>query len=254
LIDQFELFLPPVTHGHTEVVTRVNAGTTIECIIGEEETLDISPATQEDFVAVVDIWNEALTLVGGQCIDTVSSTLAEAHVIDCIWENFRKSFLVDHTWNGAVTITTLARVTDSEGDEVDAPTNWGYLYTLPDDYLRAWRINGDFCGATEGNLWDIKVMTVDGVKTRVLLSNKTAVDLEYIFDVGEQISLLSIQTQSALAHELAVLIAPKMGLSEGEIQGLRRRADRKVADAKGSDGQEGTPKVNPNTDLLDSRW
>jgi len=204
-------------------------------------------------VAVEDIWNEALTLVGAPTITSVSDGSPEADIIAPIWNNFRCEFIADHTWNGAVTIMTLEKKLDASGAEVTAPKGWSYVYELPDDYCRAWRVNGDLAGPNENVYWAIKPLKIDGTYVRVMLASPSSVELEYIFDVGEQLTLLSAQTRSAMAYALAVKIAARMGLSEGEIQGLSQRASVKIAEAKGSDGQEGTPIYFPDTSLLEAR-
>jgi len=229
------------------------AGVSIGLIIDEWDDMPLSLYRQEDLVAVEDIWNEALTLVGAPTIVSVSDGSPEADIIAPIWDNFRCEFIADHTWNGAVTIATLEKKLDASGAEVTAPKGWSYVYELPDDYCRAWRVNGDLAGPNENVYWAIKPLKIDGTYVRVMLASPSSVELEYIFDVGEQLTLLSAQTRSAMAYALAVKIAARMGLSEGEIQGLSQRASVKIAEAKGSDGQEGTPIYFPDTSLLEAR-
>lgn len=241
------------THDSSDVPTLGLLEVVIELIIGDESGNPATLIREVDLLAIEDVWNEALTLTGSPTVSSISDGSSEAEIISRIWDNFRCTFIGDHTWNGAVTIRTLARKTDEAGAEVAAPIEWGYVYALPADYCRAWRINGHLCGATEGQLWQIKALEIDGEYQRVLLANAADVDLEYIFDVGNMLHLLTPQTRSAMAYELAVKIAPRMGLSEQEIQGLRQRASIKVAEAKGSDGQEGTPIRFPDTSLLDAR-
>ena len=228
-------------------------GIEIELTITGESGMPATLVREVDELAIEEIWNEALTIVGQPCVTSISDGSSEAETIACIWDNFRCEFIGDHTWNGAVTVRTLSRKTNDAGQEVTAPREWNYVYELPSDYCRAWRVNGDLAGPVEGVHWQVKTLEIDGLYTRVLLANTSTVDLEYIFDVGNQVTLLTAQTRSAMAHALAVKIAPKMGLSESEIQGLNQRASVKIAEAKGSDGQEGTPIQFPDTRLLDAR-
>ena len=94
-----------------------------------------------------------------------------------------------------------------------------------------------------------------GTLERCLLTDEGTVMLEYMFDVGDaNITLLSPMTRWAMGMALAAHAAPNFGKSQQDIAMLQERADKALLDAKGVDGQEGTPQIFQTTPILDSRY
>ena len=171
-------------------------------------------------------------------------------------------FLADHAWNGSKRTQALeVYVTDPTG------ARWSFAYTLPSDHLRALRINGKELQPNSHNygssgrwgghdIFEIEVVAnSDGVLKRCLLTDESAVNLEYMFDVGDaNIDLLSPMTKWAMGMALAAHAAPNFGKSQQDIALLEDRAKDAMLDAKGVDGQEGTAQIFQTTPILDSRY
>jgi len=216
-----------------------------------------------ELVSVEEVWNTALTVLGVTVVQTTGEGSPQANLLNAVWDGgFRVMFLADHAWNGAKRTKKLVEF-------VSSPTGnrWSHAYSLPDDYVRAFRINGKelqpdshnygSSGQSGGHdLFEIEVVeNADGLLKRCLLTDEGTVMLEYMFDVGNaNIDLLSPMTKWAMGVSLAAHAAPNFGKSQQDIALLQERANKALMDAKGVDGQEGTPQMFQTTPILDSRY
>jgi len=226
-----------------------------EVVIKDTDKMKALGYLEGEDVSIEGIWNKALTSLGAPTVTSISDGSEEANLINEIWEDFFEEFLLDHAWNGAKTTATLTQLVDSVGDAVTPPTRWQYAFAMPSDYLTggALTVNGLAMQPQTTVIAEVEAVSVDGVKTLALLTNQSTAELEYIFDIGSQVSLLSSKVRAACAALLAALIAPQFGKDEAEIEGYRRRADLKLADARAADGQEGTTRFFAESPLLDAR-
>ncbi len=216
-----------------------------------------------ELVSVEEVWNTALTVLGVTVVQTTGEGSPQADLLNAVWDGgFRVMFLADHAWNGAKRTKKLVEF-------VSSPTGnrWSHAYSLPDDYVRAFRINGKELQPDSHNygssgqpgghdLFEIEVVeNADGLLKRCLLTDEGTVMLEYMFDVGNaNIDLLSPMTKWAMGVALAAHAAPNFGKSQQDIALLQERANKALMDAKGVDGQEGTPQMFQTTPILDSRY
>ena len=208
----------------------------------------------EDLLTTKEIWNRALGILGMPKIASTSEASPQADIINCMWEEFRKGFLADHTWNGATTAEALVRYANI-GDlvEVAPVSRWTFAYILPLDYLRIYAVNGLENEKAWNTIYSIETLANDIGRSRVLVSDQSTIITEHIFDVGTQVGLLGAKTRKAMAYNLANEISGNFGKSLAEQESLKEDARRILADARSVDGQEGSPKFFSATSLLQAR-
>ena len=219
--------------------------------------------TNGELMSVEEIWNTALVQLGVTTVGGTGDQSPQATLLYAVWNGgFRTKFLSDHTWNGGKRTAKLVKY-------VDNPTGlrWNYAFTLPSDYIRAYRVNGKenvgnssnaaSVGSSGGhNLWEVEVVADSaGTLARCLLTDESELYLEYIFDVGDaNIDLLSPMTKWAMGLALAAHAAPNFGKSPSDIQMIEAKAQEALVAAKRIDGQEGSPQMFQSTSLLDCRY
>ena len=220
--------------------------------------------TEAQAMAVIDIWNTALTSLGITAVTSVTDGSPQQLLLTNIYPLFRKQFLADHLWNGAKKTKALTTLKDDAGDAVSPPSRWTNAFALPDDVLRVWRLNGlenrpDYVGGFTTNMWEIEVVVSDEGEaeealTRALCTDESTATIEYVFDVGDKVTLLGPLTQHALGRALAVYVAHNFGKNATEIAQLEALAKEALLAAKGVDGQEGSPQIMSPTSLLGVRY
>ena len=221
--------------------------------------------TEEEALAVIDIWNTALTTLGITAVTSTTDSSPQQLLLTNVYPLFKRQFLADHLWNGAKKTKALTALKDNAGDAVTPPSRWTYAFDLPDDVLRVWRLNGlenqpDYIGGFSSNMWEIEVIVTDEGEveealTRSLCTDESTATIEYVFDVGDDnIGLLGPLTQHALGRALAVYVAQNFGKNTTEIAQLEALAKEALLAAKGVDGQEGSPQIFSPTSLLGVRY
>lgn len=228
--------------------------------------LSFSLLTESEALAVIDIWNTALTSLGVSTITSVTDGTPQQKLISNVYPLFKQQFLADHVWNGAKKTAILSSLTDNAGAVVAPVSRWSYAYTLPTDSLRIWRLNGlenqpNYVGGLAINLWEIEcVVTDDGTVNedtrRCLCTDQGSAKIEYVFDVPDSKtdSLLGPLVKHAMGRTLAVYVAQNFGKNSTEIAQLEALAKDALLAAKGVDGQEGTPQIMSTTSLLGVRY
>jgi len=218
-------------------------------------------------VATIDVWNVALNALGISTLETTTGNNPQQTLLNNTFPLFRKQFLSDHLWNGAKKTADLTKLDVNTTDQSVA-NRWKYVYVLPTDCMRVWRLNGQenkpvHVGGNSNiytNRWEIEVVTkgttggdTNTGKYRALCTNEDEARIEYVFDVGNDIDLLGPLTQHAMGLTLAAFVATNFGKSASEIAQLEAQANNAITAAKGVDGQEGTPQMFGDTSLLGVR-
>lgn len=229
--------------------------------------IDFNLMKEAQAVATIDVWNVALNALGISTLATTEGNNPQQTLLSNTFSLFRKQFLSDHLWNGAKRTTDLTKLDVNTTDQSVA-NRWKYVYVLPTDCMRVWRLNGQenkpvHVGGNSNiytNRWEIEVVTkgttggdTNTGRYRALCTNQDEARIEYVFDVSNDIDLLGPLTQHAMGLALAAFVATNFGKSASEIAQLEAQAKDAITAAKGVDGQEGTPQIFGDTSLLGVR-
>lgn len=228
----------------------------------DESEIAATPLEGEAIVAVVNVWNVAMTALGVSTIASTSESSPQADLLNTVWADYRQQWLTQNRWNGAKTTQELSTFQDVGPPvaNVAIPGNrWQRAFQLPDSsdtrpYLQALTINGKEL-TPDNRDFEIEVVENDaGTLRRCLLTNESTVKLEYLFDTTDaNIDLLAPTVKFAMGMALAVYIAPHFGKGVREIQDLKQRSQDASVEAKATDSQEGTYRRFQNNPLLDVR-
>lgn len=169
-----------------------------------------------------EIASLALTRIGHEGIASFSASGNKAsRWFYTNYEIIKKALLREHPWNFAIKRATLSSTT--------APTNeYTSAYTLPADFLRLVRLNGD---AKVGYRIERGTLVTDEV---------TAV-LEYVYDVTDGATFTADFTD-LLAQRLAAEISLYMTDSASTQEGAWKIYQSKLAAARGADSRESAPR------------
>ena len=229
--------------------------------------IDFNLMKEAQAVATIDVWNVALNALGISTLATTEGNNPQQTLLSNTFPLFRKQFLSDHLWNGAKKTADLTKLDVNTTDQSVA-NRWKYVYVLPTDCMRVWRLNGQenkpvHVGGNSNiytNRWEIEVVTkgttggdTNTGKYRALCTNEDEARIEYVFDVNNDIDLLGPLTQHAMGLALAAFVATNFGKSASEIAQLEAQSKDAITAAKGVDGQEGTPQIFGDTSLLGVR-
>lgn len=167
--------------------------------------------------SVVEIYNEALGLLGAPKISDPSGT-GVAAIITSVYNTCRQSLLESHPWNFALKTSLLAQ-------EVDSPVggDYTYQYALPADYIRLVR----FYEAS--NSWverGGKILTDDDTLTCL-----------YVADIDDP-NLMSPLFRRTLAIDIAIAIGYTITQNERLVLSLEQRRRDIFSRAKMVDGQK----------------
>lgn len=234
--------------------------TTLTVVISGVGTVQNNLMTGAQALEVKNIWNVALNALGIATVQSTQGSSPQQTLLNNVFPLFRKQFLSDHLWNGAKKTTDLTALTVNSTDQAVA-NRWKYVYQLPTDCMRVWRLNGQenkpvHVGGNANiytNRWEIEVVEVSSTKHRALCTNEDEARIEYVFDVENDVALLGPLTQHAMGMALAAFVATNFGKSASEIAQLEAQAKEAITAAKGVDGQEGTPQMFGDTSLLGVR-
>lgn len=154
----------------------------------------------------VQICNMALLRIGGQVISSLDETSREAQLCNVFYEECLGQILRKFPWPFAQKNSSLALLAD------DPPSNWGYAYALPTDYIQVQKVvvPGARILRPENEIaFNITVWA--GV--RALVTDQENAEITYTARVDE--SLFDPLFSSALAWLLATeLTGPLMGKPE----------------------------------------
>lgn len=258
-VDQERNFVDTSSSGDTLVAEEPERREITATIVGNGG-IDPNLMTEVQALATIDVWNVALNALGISTLEDTAGSNPQQTLLQNTFPLFRKQFLSDHLWNGAKKTADLTALTVNSTDQAVA-NRWKYVYQLPTDCMRVWRLNGQenkpvHVGGNANiytNRWEIEVVEVASTKYRALCTNEDEARIEYVFDVDGDIDLLGPLTQHAMGMALAAFVATNFGKSASEIAQLEAQAKDAITAAKGVDGQEGTPQMFGDTSLLGVR-
>lgn len=170
----------------------------------------------------VEIASLALTRIGHEGVSSFSASGNKAsRWFNSNFETIKKALLREHPWNFAIKRVALVATT--------APVNeYSNAYTLPADFLRVVRINGD---AKAGYR----------VERGTLATYEATATLEYVYDVTDE-SAFSADFTDLLAQRLAAEISLYMTDSSGTAEMSWKLYEQKLARARANDSREATPR------------
>ena len=182
--------------------------------------------------SVVDICNQSLYLLGAQTITALDDGTTIANLCNLLWPEVRDAVLSDHPWNCCIVRDALAQ------DSTDPEYEYSYRYALPTDpyCLRVLSTNNDKYIDHDGQAaypWEIEA--------RFLLTEATDVSIKYIARITD-VTQYPPKLVTALAAKLASELAFPVTKNAAQQRQMEELYQRKLADAKIVDAQEGTPK------------
>jgi hypothetical protein len=180
------------------------------------------------------IANAALRLVGERRINSLDDQTKAARLIRDSYEEKRDELLRTHSWNFAGARAELAE--DSE-----APV-WGFdhSYTLPSDLLRLTGVNDE----------EKIGYRVEGGK--IVTDIDAPLRIEYVRNVTD-VEEMDVLFRQTLALEIAIDIVEPLTGQNDKVRDLQAQLSQKRRLAKGTDGQEPSPRHLDISEFLDAR-
>ncbi len=200
--------------------------------------------------SVTDLFNLALIIVGEREIRSPDEPSRRASILKTAWDGgVRRAFLGDHHWNPAKTRIGLTR------SAVAPAFGWTYAYEIPEWVLKVLQLNPTDI-TPSGQIYEVESVRTEqpdgeALWKRSLLTDQDEANITCIGDV-DNVGLYTPEMVLAAANKLAVTTARLFGKSESALQLLDITAEREIGDAKGTDGQQGTPTSISSTDILDA--
>lgn len=183
----------------------------------------------------VQIANIALQKLGAQAINDFSDDSDAARLADLTYAELRDVVLREHPWNFAMKRAALAAL-------VDVPA-WGYarLFQLPTDCLRVFAIDNP----------NREPWKVEGL--RIATDLAAPLNILYVAQVTDP-TQFDVLFREALSARLAMEWAETLtGTSTLQVQMAQLYA-RKIQDARGVDGQEGSVEQWDVFEWVESRF
>lgn len=189
------------------------------------------------------IANAALVLLGERRINSLDEKTKTAKILSEKFADTRDELLRNHSWNFATRRASLAA--DSE-----APV-WGYAnqFTLPDQCLRVLEV-GNNTATTGYRRGERQSYTIEGRK--VVTDIGAPLLIEYAIRVTDPIEM-DVMFRQVLAAALARDCAEAITGSSEKYQEMSKLYVDKLRVAKGTDGQEPSPRRIEASEFLHSR-
>lgn len=195
----------------------------------------------------VEICNIALTRIGHSQISSLDEGTKAADLCRLHYPRTRDAILRDHPWNFAIRRVTLALESATPNHEFD------YYHTLPADCLKVLRTSWEPEGTTGAAVYGFPgIHGYAGtdvpyrIEGRRLACNETVAKIEYIARIDDTSQFDSLFTD-ALAQRLAAEVCMALTENQSAAKTMWDIYAAKVADARSTDAQEGTPR-----DVVDS--
>lgn len=184
----------------------------------------------------VEICNDALIIVGGDLITSLSDSTKEAIICNEQYEKVRDQLLSAHPWNFAIARAELAA-------DVSLPTGWwGWecAFTLPANSLRILETEAD-----ESEPWS--------QENGKLFANYYPVRIKYIKKETD-VTKYSKHFEKALAYALADRICYAITQSATLAKKIKDDFDTALSESMSFDGQEQSVQTVQATDYMNSRY
>ncbi len=184
----------------------------------------------------VGIVNAALIKLGEATITSMTENAKAARLANNVFEELRDAVLQAHPWNFALARASLA------ADAAAPVWGYGFAYVLPaapafclrvldiEDQAAEWRVEGR------------RILTDAGAPLRI----------RYIAQVTDP-NQFSALFRECLAARLAAELAEPLKQSSTIAEAMRQLYERKLAEARTADAQEGTPEAIEAAEWLESR-
>lgn len=188
----------------------------------------------------VDIVNGALRRLGDKPITSLTDDTVRARLANGLFTEVRDSVLRAHPWNCAVNRVELALIVATPSHGYD------YQFQLPTDpyCLRILSVNALLGDNDPGDEWK--------VEGRKLLCNSSTAKIRYIGQVTDPNNFDSMLYEAIMLRMAAEMAYPITG-STSVATLMWNLFETKMKEARGVDGQEGTPEQANDTTLLDVR-
>lgn len=199
-----------------------------------------------------EIANLALTRIGHQMISSLTEGTPGADLCRLHYSLTRDALLRAHPWNFAIRRVALSL------DGTTPDFEYSYRHSLPSDCLKVIRTNFDAEGVIgaavygfPGLLGGIACPPAWRVEGRMLLSNETAISIEYIARITD-VTQFDELFVDAFADRLAAEIAPRLTDNQSMAKTMWEKHLAKLAEARSTDAQEGTARdvVDPGSWLM----
>ena len=180
----------------------------------------------------VDICNFALMKLGHSAIVSLIDDSDEARACNAAYAIVRDDVLAAYPWNFATSWYALSLL-------VDEPTNpaYAFAYQLPTNTLKVWGLDSQWAYEVQmGQLF-------------TNLDSPIAQITKRITDAGSFSALFT----TALGYRLAAEMCDSIVARHTTANDLMIAYERKLQEARTSDGQEGSPLVEDVNDILISR-
>jgi hypothetical protein len=181
----------------------------------------------------VEIANAALTKLGHAAISNLTDDSDAARAVNAVFATVRDDLQAVHSWNFNTRWSSLAKL-------ADAPVNpnFGSQYALATNTLRVWSIGED--------MWP---WVVEGTS---LLTDLDSPKVQNSYRVTDT-SLFPPYFVNLMAYRLAAELCISLTARRGNLQDHWTLYEKALAEAKTSDGQEGSPFVDDASPLADVR-
>lgn len=173
--------------------------------------------------SVVGICNNALIKLGQDTIISLTEDSKAARLCNQMYVPARDAVFRAHPWNSLVRRVELAQLSTTPA------YGFSYKYQLPTDCLRVL--------STDKVEYDTEVFKVEG---RTILSDNSTLSILYIARETDP-NTYDVGLQEVIAARLAAEIAIGMTDSTTLSEQMWGRYEMKLKEARGMDGQEGTP-------------
>jgi hypothetical protein len=184
----------------------------------------------------VDIVNIALTAhLGARSIEDFNDNSKEAKLARTSYNDIRKSVMRAHPWNCCMKRTSISTLED-------APV-WGfdYAYQTPVDCLRVLEVNGE----TWLESWQVE-------NNQIVTDLSPPIEIRYIFD-NTSVGSYDPEFIDALSYKLAYSWVEPLVKAANLKKLMFDFYKAALSSARGTDGQEGSPRKIEANRWLDVR-
>jgi hypothetical protein len=189
-----------------------------------------------------EICNIALTRLGHQMITTMTEGTKAAELCNLHYPRTRDALLRHHPWNFAIKRATLALSGTTPNHE------FTYQHALPTDCLKVIRTSWEADGTVGTAIYGFpgiagtaNMIATYRIEGRFLLCNESVARIEYVARITDT-SQFDDGFTDCLAQRLAAEICMALTDNQAAAKTMWDIYTAKLADAKTSGAQEGTPR------------